>query len=187
MVLKSPNDRGADGSRGVAFAFALFLIAAAAFWFALFWRSEERVLRRRLVRLAKLAEKTSTETPLSAMNRMRQIGDYFAAEIELVPGSGLPTAMGRQEVLFFVQNVRSSLQKLQVRVREQRVSVSPDRAVATAHVVVQVTVQHAGETTTEVREGIVEWRRVNDRWQIYRLKAADTIRNPALPGTGVSF
>lgn len=167
---------------------SIIVLVGAAIGFTLFQQSPERVLRRKLARLAKLVEKTSPEKPLAAMNRLRQIGDFFTAEVELAPGTGLPTRMGRQDVMFFVQHARASLRTLRIRIREQEISLSPDRTTALAHVVVEVTAQHEAEKVTEVREGIVEWKRnESDEWQIHRLKAADTIQNPALRQTGIAF
>ena len=148
------------------------------------WRSEERALKRRLARLAALVEKTSAETSLQTLNRLRRLGDHFAAEVEFVPGNALPTTVGRQELLLLIQNARGSLAELRVRVREQKVTVAADRTTATTHAVVQVEAKGTSDRATEVREAIIEWIRAENReWQIRRVRSADTIRNPALLNT----
>lgn len=181
MVLTPESTETRSGSMRrlvIQTGLALAALLLALYGLAL-WRGEERVLKRRLVALTSLIEKTGNEKPIATLNRMRKIGDLFAGEIEFVPGSGLPTTMGRQELLIFVQNIRSSLRELRVRVREQKVLLSADRQSATTHAVFEIRVQSAADRATEVREGIIEWRRVNKDWQIRTVRAADTIRNPA--------
>ncbi len=167
------------GSRGLLI---LAVLALAGILFgAAIWRSEERALKRRLARLAALVEKTSAETSLQTLNRMRRIGDHFAAEVEFVPGSALPTTLGRQELLLFIQNARASLAELHVRVREQKVTPAADRKTATTHAVVQVEVKGPTDQATEVREAIIEWTRAESgAWQIRSVRSAETIRNPTL-------
>ena len=104
------------------------LIALGIWSWSFFFPSPEKVIRKRLVELAKTASFSSKEGLVSKALNANNLADFFTVKVEVtveVPGEQ-HTLIGRGELLQAFAAVRSRFSSLTVEFPDIKVSVAPD-------------------------------------------------------------
>ncbi len=139
--------------------------------------NDERVIRRRLDRLAAITsvpDNPGLTSTLAAADRLR---DYLTsdAEIEIErPGERRYTLTGRQDIIQTWVATRSSLAGLKVSFVDLEVVLDPGRRAATAQVTVRAT--QASQRDSFVQEFKLQLTKEDGQWRIRRAETVRTLK-----------
>lgn len=163
--------------------FGAAMLAGLCSWFIMRNCNEEHIIQRRLNKLARLVEKNGEEKPLTTLNRMRQIGDFFApfVQIDFPEAPSFPT--DRRDMLAVIQNARGSVKRLRIKIRDQVVTLERSAQQARTRFVAEAVIESHGEHVREIRELEIVWRLTNGAWMVYAISPVDSIRRVPLSDT----
>ena len=158
------------------------MLPIAAVVLVLGWRflgnSDERVIKKRLAKLADTVEVQGPESPITAGIKARTIADYFTIDASLATDVRSTAVEGRSEVASTVLMVRRQLDRLTLSLDHPAPVVSADRQ--RARVRVGVTARATGSAgRDQVRRLFdLEWVRQEGQWLIKKVEPYDTIIRP---------
>lgn len=160
--------------------FRIVLIVALAalgvwLWTVLF-PGPDKVIRRRLLELARTASSSPNESDLTRLAVARSVAGFFSAQVELklaVPELGQRDSMDREEITQMVYVARSRAGGLQVRFPDINVTVAPDKQSAVVNLTVEATI--SGERDRLLQEMKFTLRRVDGQWLITRIETVQTL------------
>jgi hypothetical protein len=137
---------------------------------------DELQIRRSLVLLQELLEKSSDEPPIAGLGKAKKVGKLFIDDCRIKLGHPVPDINGRSELEVVVQQARKSVYEVSVRFADISVSVSNDRTGASVSMTATATVRGAGEFGSEIEACEVEmaWVKTGGSWKIeevHRIKA----------------
>ena len=144
-------------------------------WTALF-PSPERVIRKRLTELAKVATVSGNEAPLAALLNSEKVAGFFTADIEVnleVPGRAQQVFSGRDDLVQAAKLLRSAAGALNVEFYDIIVTVGPDKATAEANLT--LVARTASERDKIVQELKLRLNKAEGAWRIYRLETVKTL------------
>jgi len=158
----------------------LILLAALAalgvwLWTVLF-PSPEKVIRRRLVELARTVSSPPNESDLTRLAVARSVAGFFSAPVELklaIPELGQRDSIDREEITAMVLMVRSRAGGLRVNFPDINVTVAPDRHSAVANLTVDATI--SGERDRLLQEMKFTLRQIDGQWLITRVETVQTL------------
>lgn len=160
---------------GAAAAVVLALLFLAAWWTG----REERRINARLGKLCELASKDGPENAIPSMVRAREFSGYFVETPVIVLESPSMAISDRTELAAIALQIRSSFERIQVRIRDRKLAIRPGKDAADMSVTAQADLTSGGQTETDIREFRIEWVRRNGQWLIAGASAASSIRRPA--------
>ena len=156
----------------------LGLLAAAGVWAWKFaFPSPERLIRGKLVELARAASIGPNEAPLTKLSKTQKLATFFAQDAQIsvdVPGRSTQTFSGREEVREAALGARSILSALKVEFVDVVVTVDPDKQSALADLT--ATASLPGEKLSEVQELEVRFKKIERDWLISRVRTIKTLR-----------
>jgi len=144
-------------------------------WFVLF-PSPEKIIRQRLIKLARTASFSSGEGNLARLAAAEDIAGYFATNVEVdinVPGRVQHTLVGRAEIQQAALGARERLSGLKVTFPDINITVAPDKQSATADLTVEANI--AGERDSIVQEMKFTFQNTEDGWLIARVETVRTL------------
>lgn len=163
--------------------FGAAALAGLCSWFIMRSCNEEHIIQRRLNKLARLVEKHGEEKPLTTLNRMRQIGDFFAPFVQIDLPEAFSSPTDRRDILAAIQNARGSVNRLRIKIRDQVVTLERSAEEARTRFVAEAAIEIHGEHVREIRELEIIWRFTNGAWVVYAISPVDSIRRVPLSDT----
>jgi hypothetical protein len=159
-------------------AAALVALAGLGFWlYGMAFPSPQKVIRQRLVELARTASFGPGESALAKLANCRRLTEFCAEDVEIVidlPGHSQQTITGRDELLQTVLAARSSLRGLEAEFVDINVNLGPGRKAASANLTSKAKV--AGERDLYVQEMSFRLQKVEGAWLIRRIETVRTLR-----------
>ncbi|MGA2179582.1 MAG: hypothetical protein ABSH15_08380 [Verrucomicrobiota bacterium] len=160
--------------------FRIVLVAALAalgvwLWFILF-PSPEKVIRQRLVELARTASSTSGESDLARLAAARSVAGFFSTNVELameLPKLGRRNSLDREEITQAALMARSQADGVQVKFPDITIAVAPDQQAAVADLTVQANV--SGERDPFVQQMKFTLKKIDGQWLITRVETVRTL------------
>src|SRR5437899_2797160 len=129
-----------------------FLALGVWVWTSVF-PTPERVIRKRLTELAKVAAVRGNEAPLAVLLNSQKLGGFFTADAEIsldVPGRAQQVLSGRDNLVQAAMQLRSAVGALHVAFYDIIVTVAPDKTTAEANLT--LVARLAGERDKIVQE-----------------------------------
>ena len=160
--------------------FRIVLLAALAalgvwLWTILF-PSPEKVIHRRLAKLASTVSSSANESDLTRLAAARSVAGFFSANVELnvdLPELGQRDSMDREEITQLALMARSRAGGLQVKFPDINITVAPDKQSAVADLTVEANI--SGERDSIVREMKFTLRKTDGQWLITRVETVRTL------------
>jgi hypothetical protein len=149
------------------------LVSLYVGWILLF-PSPERIIQKRLARIAQLASVSNQEGPLARLANSQKLTSFCARDVEIrleIPGRISQTLNGREELLQAVMAARSTLNPFKVEFLDVGVVVGGDKQSAVARLTAKAS--FPGERIPEVQELKFAFRRIDHDWVIQQ---AETVR-----------
>ncbi len=156
-------------------AVLLAIAAGIAYWF---WpASPERIIKKQLMEVAKLASFGPSEAPLAKLSNSQKLTLHFANELEIlidVPGRAHQQVFhSHDELLQAAMGARSTLGSLQVEFLDINVTVGPDKTTAVADLTARIFI--SGDKDFIIQEIKISLRKIEGEWLIYRLETVKTL------------
>jgi hypothetical protein len=165
-------------TRWIVRGLLLVLVIAGGVWA---WRavfpSPEKVIRKRLVEVAKLASFNANEAPLAKLSNTQQLLAHFASTVEIsieVPGRSMQTVTGTEELRQALMGARAQLSAMTVEFLDIGVRLGADAASAVASTTVRARI--SGESDPIVQEMKFSFSRTEGDWLIKRIETVNTLR-----------
>jgi hypothetical protein len=160
--------------------FRIVLLAALAvlavwLWTVLFPRPE-KVIRKRLVELARTASSPSSEGDLTRLAAARSVAGFFSTNVELnveLPGLAQRNSMDREEITQAALMARSRTGGVQVKFSDINIAVAPDKQSAVADLTVEANV--SGERDPFVQQMKFTLQKIDGQWLITRVETVRTL------------
>jgi hypothetical protein len=160
--------------------FRIVLLAALAalgvwLWTVLF-PGTEKVIRRRLMELARTVSSSANESDLARLASARSAAGFFAATVELnvdLPELGQRNSLDREEITQLALMARSRAGGVHVKFPDISITVAPDKQSAVADLTVEANV--SGERDSIVREMKFALRKTDGQWLITRIETVRTL------------
>ncbi|MGA2280011.1 MAG: hypothetical protein ABSG80_06895 [Verrucomicrobiota bacterium] len=160
--------------------FRIVLVAALAalgiwLWIVLF-PSPEKVIRKRLVELARTVSSSSSESDLARLAAARSVAGFFSTNVELnveLPELGRRNSLDREEITQAALMARSRAGGVQVKFPDINIAVAPDKQSAVADLTVQANV--SGEHDPFVQQMKFTLQKIDGRWLITRVETVRTL------------
>ena len=144
-------------------------------WFVLF-PSPEKVIHKRLVKLARTVSFSPDEGNLVRLAGAQSLAGFFSSNIVVninVPGRVQHSIIGRQEVTQAALGARSAVSGLDVKFPDINVTVAPDKQSAEADLTVEAKV--AGEHDPIVQEMKFTLQKIDGEWLVTRIETVRTL------------
>jgi 4-amino-4-deoxy-L-arabinose transferase-like glycosyltransferase len=155
---------------------AVGVLALAGWLWTVFFPSPERVIRKRLTELAKVATVNGNEAPLAVLLNSQKLGGFFTADTEIaldVPGRSQQVLNGRDNLVQASVQFRPAVGNLQVEFYDIVVTMASDKTTAEASLTLVARV--AGERDKIVQELKFKLNKAEGSWRIYRLETVKTL------------
>lgn len=156
----------------------LTLLATAAFFgWRYFFPNPERVIRRQLLELSRVASIAPNEAPLTKLAKTQKLLGFFANDAQIsvdIPGRSVQTFSGQEELRQAVLAGRSVVNSLKVEFVDVVVTVAPDKSSAVANLT--ATASLPGEKIPEVQELEFHFSQRDHSWLIERVDFVKTLR-----------
>ena len=139
-----------------------------------FFPSPERIIQKRLRKIAQLASFASNEGSLAKLANSQKLTTFCTSDVEItvdIPGRISHKLVGRDELLQAVMAARSTLNSLKVEFLDVGVMVGGDKQSAVARLTAKAS--FPGERIPEVQELKIEFRKVDRDWLV---EHAETVR-----------
>ncbi len=166
----------------IVFRIATLVILAGLgdwLWAALF-PSPEKVIRKRLVQLARTASSSSGEGDLARLAAARSVAEFFSTNVELaveLPELGQHSSLDREEITQAALLARSRAGGVQVKFPDINITVAPDKQSAVADLTVEANV--SDEHNPFVQQMKFALLKIDGRWLITRVETVRTLSGSA--------
>jgi hypothetical protein len=174
----------------IVFRLILFavLVALGVWLWTVLFPGPEKVIRRRLLDLARTVSCSANENDLFRLAAARNVAGYFATNVELkvaLPELGQRNSIEREEISQLAYAVRARAGGLQVTFPDINVTVAPDKQSAVANLTVEANA--SGWRERLLQEMKFTLRRVDGQWLITRIETVQTLSwsRPPPKGTPV--
>jgi hypothetical protein len=165
-------------SQGLKRLGLILALLALGFWaWRFFFPSPERIIRKNLSAVARLASFAPNEGALAKLSNTQKLTGFCTGDIEIaidVPGRLPRTLSGRGDLTQAIMSARSTLSALKVEFLDIQVAVGGDRESAVARLTAKADLP--GEKVPEVQELKVTFQKVGRDWLIHRVETVKTLR-----------
>ncbi len=160
------------------FRIVLFLaVVALGYWlWTVIFPNPEKVIRKRLDKVATLVSFTGKEGNIAKIANIEQLTGYFAADIEIIvdtPAQSQHTLSGRDELRQAALGVRNMLSGLNVEFLDQTITFNADKTEATVSLTGRARVP--GDRDLLVQELKFTLRKMDGDWLIVRIETVRTL------------
>ena len=152
----------------------VLLITAGWFCWRVFFPGPERVIRKRLLELAKVASFGPNESPLAQVANAANLTSFFTEDVEItieLRGDPRRTFNGRPTLLTAAQGARLALGSLQVEFVDIQVAVDPGKTSAT----VTLTAKGKVKGDLQVQELKLVLKKIDGDWLISNVETVKTL------------
>lgn len=153
------------------------VLAALGIWlWTVLFPNPEKVIRQRLMELARTASSSPGESDLARLAAARSLAGFFSTNVELqveLPELSRYSIMDRDEIMQAALMARSRAGGLKVKFPDINVTVAPDKQSAVADLTVQANI--SGEPDPIVQEMKFTLRKIDGRWLITRVETVRTL------------
>ena len=160
--------------------FRLVLVAALLAFGVWMWTvlfpSPEKVIHKRLVKLASTASFSPDEGNLMRLAGAQSLAGFFATNIEVdinVPGRVQHHLLGREEITQAALGAQSAVSGLDIKFPDINVTVAPDKQFAEADLTVEARV--SGERDLIVQEMKFTLQKTDGKWLVTRIETVRTL------------
>jgi len=168
----------------------LVVLAAFGFWlYTVFFPGPEKVIRKRLAKVAQLASIRPDQGLLSRGASIQELANYFDSRVEITlnwRGGSEHTLAGRDEIIEAAKLAHGRFKTLQVEFLDLNVLLAPDQQSATVNLTAKVTSDD--EKDFQVQELKITLKKVNGDWLIFQIETVRTLSevrtSDALVGEG---
>jgi hypothetical protein len=139
-----------------------------------FFPGPERVIRKRMDEIAKLASFQANEGPLARVANVQKLTSFFSGDVEVmldVRGNQAQTFSGRATLLQAAMGVRTALSSLTVEFLDVNVAVDPDKMSAVVH----LTAKGKVPGDMQVQELKMILKKIDGDWLITRIETVKTL------------
>ena len=146
-------------------------MAAGVWLWTVLFPSPEKVIRQRLLALARTVSTSTDESDLARLAAARNVAGYFSTQVELnvqLPEIGQRSSIDREEITQAVLVARARTGGVQVKFPDLNITVAPDRQSAVADVTVEARV--AGQSDTILQEMKFTLHKTDGQWLITRVE-----------------
>jgi hypothetical protein len=154
----------------------LGVLVALGFWgWRVFFPSPEKVIRKRLVELAKSASFSPNESLLTKGWNVTVLGEFFTPDVEVtvdVPGTQ-HTITGRSELLEAAVGARSAVSSLRIDLPDIKVTLAPDKTSAIVNLTARGKV--AGQRDYYLQELRMRMTKIKRDWLINQVQTVRTL------------
>ncbi|MGA2785991.1 MAG: hypothetical protein ABSF60_00545 [Verrucomicrobiota bacterium] len=162
----------------IVFRIVLFAaLAALGIWlWTVLFPNPEKVIRKRLLELARTVSYSSSEGDLTRLAAARSVGGFFSTNVELnveLPELGQRNSMDRDEITQAALLARSRAGGVRVRFPDINITVAPGRQSAVADLTVEASV--SGEHDSIVQEMKFTLRKIDGQWLITHVETVHTL------------
>jgi len=150
------------------------LMGVGAWMWTVLFPSPEKIIRRRLVELARIVSTSPGENDLARLADANNVASFFAASVELkvtLPILSQHSSLEREEISGMVYAGRSQVGRLRVTFPDINVKVAPDKQSAVADLTVEAT--YPGDR--QLQEMKIFLRRVDGQWLITRAETVQVL------------
>jgi hypothetical protein len=155
-------------------------VIALGFWlWTAFFPAPEKVIRRRLEKLAADVSFTADQGNISRLAGGESVAGFFSTNIEVninVPGHEQVTFASRAEITQAALGVRERLKSLSVKFPDVNVTLAPDKKSAVADVTLDAAI--SGGHDDVVQELKITLQKTSDGWLITRIETVRTVEAP---------
>jgi hypothetical protein len=137
----------------------------------------QKVIRKQLVAVARLASFDVNEAPLAKLANSQKLGSYFADRVELaldLPGRGQQVIGGREELIQTATSARMQLSSLNIQFPDIVVTVASDKRTAEANVTVKAII--GGQREMYIEEMRFSLEKIRGDWLIHRIESVNTLK-----------
>jgi len=155
----------------------LALLALGFLAWRVFFPSPERIIRKNLNAVARLASFAPNEGALAKLSNTQKLTGFCTGDVEIaldVSGRVRQTLNGRDELTQAIMGARSTLSALKVEFLDIGVVVGDDKESAVARLTAKADLP--GEKIPEVQELKVTFQKVGRDWLIHRAETVKTLR-----------
>src|SRR5580692_11139037 len=157
----------------------LLVLAALGVWlWTVFFPSPEKVIRKKLAKLAQDASFTQNENNLIKLADAQNLPDFFTDNVQVninIPGHEQQTLAGKDEIRTAALASRQAATDLEIKFPDVNITVAPDKNSATADITVDATV--SGERDAIIQEFKFTFQKTDGQWLINRV---ETVQNVSL-------
>ena len=165
-------------SQGLKRLGLILALLALGFWaWRFFFPSPERIIRKNLSAVARLASFAPNEGALAKLSNTQKLTGFCTGDIEIaidVPGRLPRTLSGRDALTQAIMSARSTLSALKIEFLDIQIAVGGDRESAVARLTAKADLP--GEKVPEVQELKVTFQKVGRDWLIHRVETVKTLR-----------
>lgn len=158
--------------------FLLAVVAGLGFWAWIALHPDpEKVIRRRLKRLAQAASFGPNQGYLAKLAGAQSLADFCATNIEInidVPGRQEHRLAGREDIQQAALAARASVPSLTVTFPDISVQVGADQQSAVADLTLEA--QVAGERDMIVQEVKITLQKIDGQWLLVKVETVRTLR-----------
>ena len=155
-------------------------VIALGFWlWTAIFPAPEKVIRRRLEKLAANVSFTADQGNISRLAGGESVAGFFSTNIEVninVPGHEQVTFASRAEITQAALGVREQLKSLSVKFPDVNVTLAPDKKSAVADVTLDAAI--SGGHDDVVQELKITFQKTSDGWLITRIETVRTVATP---------
>jgi hypothetical protein len=152
------------------------LMALGIWLWTVLFPSPEKVIRRRLMELARTVSSSPNESDLARLASARSVAGFFANTVELnvdLPELGQRNSMDREEITQAALMARSRAGGVRVKFPDITIIIAPDKQSAVADLTVEANI--SGEHDSIVREMKFTFRKTDGQWLITRVETVRTL------------
>jgi hypothetical protein len=162
----------------------LVALAAVGVWlWTIFFPSPEKIIRKRMVKLAQDVSFSQDENNLIKIAEAQNVPGFFSSNVEVnitIPGHEQQTMTGRDEIRTAALASRQAATDLDVKFPDVSVTVAPDRNSATADVTMDATMDAtiSGERDAIIQELNITFQKTDGQWLISRVETVQAVSRP---------
>jgi hypothetical protein len=163
--------------RWIARGIILLVLLGVGFWlWTIFFPAPERVIRKRLAELEKIASFDHREAPLAKLANAQKFAGFFAPDVRIVVDMPQQRGMlvGRDDLFQRALALRNGLNGLEVKLLDINVGVASDRESAMVHLT--ATAKIPGERDFMVQEMEFGMNKTEGNWLIRNVKTVRTLQ-----------
>jgi hypothetical protein len=155
----------------------LAAVAVGAWQF--FFPNPQKLILKRLARVAELASFRGNEALASRLLNVRNLVECFSPNVQIhvgIEGTSERSLEGRPDLQQAILLIRSTMNGLVVEFVDMTVEVAPDRQTATASMTLKASVP--GEKDLAVQELKMKFEKIDGEWLISRVESVKTLSLP---------
>lgn len=157
-------------------ALVLVLIGLGFWLYTVFFPGPEKVIRKRLAKVAQLASIRPDQGLLSRGASIQELANYFDSKVEITVnwrGRSEHSLAGRDEIIEAAKLAHAQFKSLEFEFLDVNVTLAPDKQSATVNLTAKVTSDD--EKDFQVQEFKITLKKVNGEWLIFQIEPVRTL------------